>query len=105
MKRVPRAVIVVVALVAVQGAAVLAYRHIQADYYGHVSELLAKAVRKSALDDVLTKEDGEILLESLRSWGALDKDMRYVKGAASSGRRGWEKNPGGGLTARVQLPI
>lgn len=75
------------------------YRHIQADYYGHVGELLAKAVKKSALDDALTKEDGEILLETLRSWGALDKDMRYVKGAASSGRRGWDKNPGGGLTA------
>jgi monoamine oxidase len=75
------------------------YREVVADYYGHVSELLAKAVNKSALSDTLTKEDGDLLLESLRSWGALDKNMRYVKGRESSGRRGWDKGPGGGLTA------
>ena len=75
------------------------YREVVADYYGHVSELLAKSVNKSALSDTLTKEDGDLLLESLRSWGALDKNMRYVKGRESSGRRGWDKGPGGGLTA------
>ncbi|MBU0555487.1 MAG: NAD(P)/FAD-dependent oxidoreductase [Alphaproteobacteria bacterium] len=75
------------------------YRHIQADFYGHVSELLAKAVNKNALSDTITTEDGEILLEALRGWGALDKNMRYVKGQESSNRRGWEKQPGGGLTA------
>ena len=75
------------------------YRTIAADYYGHVSELLAKAVKQGALADSLGKEDGEILLESLRSSGALDKNMRYVKGRESSGRRGWDKQPGGGLTA------
>jgi len=79
------------------------YRHIQADYYGHVSELLAKAVNKGALTDTLSKEDGEILLESLRSWGALDKNFRYVKGRESSNRRGWDKEPGGGLSA-VPIP-
>ncbi|MCW2361551.1 MULTISPECIES: NAD(P)/FAD-dependent oxidoreductase [Sphingobium] len=81
------------------GGAPQRYRHVQADFYGHVSELLAKAVNKNALADTLSKEDGDILLESLRSWGALDKDMRYVKGRESSNRRGWEKQPGGGLTA------
>ena len=75
------------------------FRHINADYFGHVGELLAKAVNKNALDDTVSKGDAETLLSSLRSWGALDKDYRYVKGAASSERRGWEKNPGGGLTA------
>jgi monoamine oxidase len=75
------------------------YKTIQADYYGHVAELLAKAVRQSALDDAVTGEDVEILLESLRSWGALDNNMRYVRSRASSGRRGWQKGPGGGLTA------
>ena len=54
------------------------YATIQADYYGHVSELLAKAVNQQALGDALTKEDGEILLQSLKNWGALDKDYRYV---------------------------
>ncbi|HEX8055290.1 MAG TPA: FAD-dependent oxidoreductase, partial [Novosphingobium sp.] len=75
------------------------FRHAQADYYGHVGELLAKAVNKGALTDTITKEDGEILLESLRSWGGLDKNMRYVKGRESSNRRGWDKEPGGGLSA------
>lgn len=79
------------------------YRHIQADYYGHVGELLAKAVNKGALNDTVSKEESEMLLESLRNWGALDKDFRYVKGAASSTRRGWEKEPGGGLSA-VPIP-
>jgi monoamine oxidase len=75
------------------------YKTIQADYYGHVSELLAKAVNQNALSDAVTAEDAEILLESLRSWGALDSNMRYVKGPNSARRRGWEKGPGGGLTA------
>ncbi len=75
------------------------YRHIQADFQGHVGELLAKATNKGALSDALTKEDGEILLEALRGWGGLDKDFRYVAGRASSDRRGWAKDPGGGLTA------
>ncbi|WJS99895.1 flavin monoamine oxidase family protein [Novosphingobium humi] len=75
------------------------YRHIQADFYGHVGELLAKSVNAGALAQTVSKEDGEILLEALRSWGALDRNMRYVKGAASSGRRGYDKEPGGGLSA------
>ncbi|MBN9144675.1 MAG: flavin monoamine oxidase [Novosphingobium sp. 63-713] len=75
------------------------YRHIQADFYGHVGELLARSVNAGALAQTVSKEDGEILLEALRSWGALDRNMRYVKGAASSGRRGYDKEPGGGLSA------
>lgn len=75
------------------------YRHIQADFYGHVGELLAKSVNAGALAQTVSKEDGEILLEALRSWGALDRNMRYVKGLASSGRRGYDKEPGGGLSA------
>src|SRR5690606_14857461 len=46
-----------------------------------------------------TAEDAEILMESLRSWGALDNNMRYVRSNAASSRRGWQKGPGGGLTA------
>ena len=75
------------------------YKTIQADYYGYVSELLAKAVNQNALSDAVTAEDAEILLESLRSWGALDSNMRYVRGPNSARRRGWDKGPGGGLTA------
>ncbi len=77
-----------------------AIREIKADYQGHVAELLAKATRQNALDASVSKEDQEKLLESLRDWGALDKNYAYVASDASSDRRGYEKNPGGGLTAR-----
>jgi monoamine oxidase len=76
------------------------YREIKADYQGHVAELLAKATHQSALDTTVSKEDREKLLESLRDWGALDKDFTYGKNLTSSERRGYEKDPGGGLTAR-----
>jgi len=76
------------------------YRAIKADYQGHVAELLAKATRQNALDASVSKEDQEMLLESLREWGALGKDFSYAASEAASDRRGYEKNPGGGLSAR-----
>jgi len=76
------------------------YREIKGDYQGHVAELLAKVVRQSALDVSVSKEDQERLLESLRDWGALDGNYAYTAGEPSSRRRGYEKNPGGGLSAR-----
>jgi monoamine oxidase len=76
------------------------YRAIKADYQGHVAELLSKATRQRALDETVSKEDQEKLLESLRLWGALDNDFKYSASIASSDRRGFEKEPGGGLTAR-----
>jgi monoamine oxidase len=76
------------------------YREIKADYQGHVAELLSKATRQNALDASVSKEDQEKLLESLRDWGALDRNYAYVASVDSSDRRGYQKNPGGGLTAR-----
>jgi len=76
------------------------FREIKADYQGHVAELLAKATRQHALDASVSKEDQEKLLESLRDWGALDGNFAYVAGEASSDRRGYQKEPGGGLSAR-----
>jgi len=75
-------------------------RAVQADYDGHVAELLAKATRNHALDADVTAEDQEILLSSLRFSGALDSNYRFVKGFDSSERRGFERDPGGGLSAR-----
>src|SRR5580704_4437108 len=75
-------------------------RAVQADYDGHVAELLAKATRSQALDADVTVEDREILLASLRMWGALDENYRFVKGSDSSERRGFDRDPGGGLSAR-----
>jgi monoamine oxidase len=76
------------------------YREIKADYQGRVAELLAKATRQHALDASVSREDQEKLLASLRDWGALDRNYAYVAGDGSSDRRGYEKKPGGGLSAR-----
>ena len=83
------------------------YRHVQADYQGHVAELLSKAVNTHQLDAPVSKEDQDILLESLRSWGALDKDYRYTTSGRSSGHRGYDVQPGGGLmpTAVLSTPL
>jgi monoamine oxidase len=75
------------------------FRHVQADFNGHVSELLSKAVRKNSLDDSVTREDQDKLLEAMRQWGALDGSFRYTAGDASSSRRGYQVSPGGGLMA------
>ena len=75
-------------------------REVKADFDGGVSELLAKALKKGALDDAASKEDQEILLEALRDLGALDKDFRYRAGDDSAWHRGYAKDPGGGLDAR-----
>ena len=75
------------------------YRHVMSDFYGHVAELLAKAVRQNKLDEAVSREDQEILLEALRSWGALNPDLSY----RASNRRGYERDPGGGLDGAPQL--
>ena len=74
-------------------------RDIKIDFQGHVAELLAKVTQKGKLEGDVVKEDQEMLLEALRSWGALDKDYAYVKGLTSSEFRGFAKDPGGGLGA------
>jgi monoamine oxidase len=73
------------------------YRHIQADFNGYVSELLAKATNQRKLDETVTQEDQEILLQALRGWGALDENYTYKASLAASGRRGYDKDPGGGV--------
>ena len=75
------------------------YRHVQADFQGYVAELLSKSTRQNALDQAVTKEDQEVLLQALRQWGALDKNYEYKIGEASSNRRGFESDPGGGTTS------
>ncbi len=79
------------------------FRDVDADYKGHVSELLAKSTQQHALDQAVAKEDQELLLESLRSWGALDKNFAYAKGPESSTRRGFAKYPGGGLSGKPEF--
>ena len=64
-----------------------------------IAELLAKATRKGALDEAVTNEDQEILLEALRAHGGLDDDFRYRAGDISAAFRGYARDPGGGLGA------
>lgn len=68
------------------------YRHILADYNGQTAELLSKAVNQDALNDSVNKETQELLLESLRNWGALDKDFRYTAATAAA-QRGFAQDP------------
>jgi monoamine oxidase len=73
------------------------FREVQSDFYGHVSELLAKCTAQGKLDEAVTAEDREMLLDALRSWGALDQNYQYTKGIQVSERRGYDVDPGGGL--------
>lgn len=75
------------------------YREVQADFHGGIAEMLSMGARKGALDEALGKEDLEILYEALRSWGALNRDGRYVRGKTSSDRRGYAIEEGGGPIA------
>jgi monoamine oxidase len=74
-------------------------REIKADFQGHVSELLAKVTQQDKLADTVSREDQEMLLEALKSWGALDKDYSYKAGPISAEFRGYQRDPGGGIGA------
>ena len=75
------------------------FRDIFTDFNGGIASLLAKATNQNALDDLVTEADQKILLEALKSFGALDDDYNYTESVAVSMRRGFEKLPGGGLSA------
>jgi monoamine oxidase len=77
-------------------------REYNSDFNGTVAELLAKSVKQHGLDAPLATEDGEILLEALQLWGALDRNYRYVESNDTSDRRGYQRAPGGGLSARPE---
>ena len=70
------------------------HREAKADVYGYVSELLSKATDQGALDQELTGDDKDRLLEFLRSFGALSNG-EYAGG----GRRGYAVEPGAGTQA------
>ena len=78
------------------------YREVQADYQGHIAELLSKAVNQGALDQDVTAEDRQKLLESLRVWAGLDADNLYRTSPATSLRRGFAVDAGGGLMPAAQ---
>src|SRR5207342_89899 len=72
------------------------------DTRGHVSELLAKAVRAHALDEDLTEADHDRMLAFLRTYGDLDAGFAY-KG---SPRSGVARAAGAGeVTEQVRPPL
>jgi monoamine oxidase len=79
------------------------YRHIYADFKGHVAELLSKAVNAGHLDGEVTAEDKDKLLEALQNFGVLDRQFRYTKSFFTSDTRGFDVDPGGGLRAMPVL--
>jgi monoamine oxidase len=78
------------------------YRHVEADFHGYVAEMLAKVANRDGLNGAVTTEDKEKLLEALRSWGALDRNYAYARGETSGERRGYDKDPGGGLDGQPE---
>ena len=81
------------------GGAPQRIRDIKTDFQGQVSELLAKVTQQGRLDEAVSKEDREILLQALRSWGALDNNYAYKANLISGDLRGYARAPGGGLGA------
>ncbi|MGW0820519.1 FAD-dependent oxidoreductase [Streptomyces sp. NPDC002845] len=76
------------------------YRTAKADVYGYVSELLAKAAHKGALDQELTAEDQERLVEFLQDFGELGDKLTYEGGRR---RRGYSVVPGAAGTPGAPL--
>jgi monoamine oxidase len=74
-------------------------RDIKSDFQGQISELLAKVTQQGKLDETVSKEDREILLQALKSWGALDGYYAYKANLISAEFRGYASGPGGGLGA------
>ncbi len=67
------------------------------DTRGHVSELLAKCIRKDALDQEISKDDQERMLAFLRTYGDLKADYSYT----GSERSGAARLPGAGPDTEV----
>ena len=73
------------------------YRELAVDFKGHVAELLGKALDAGSLDAKVSAEDKAKLLEAMREWGVLDKNMAYATGLPVSNQRGYDRAPGGGV--------
>ena len=74
------------------GGKAVQQRQLVNDTRGHVAELLAKCIKRSALDEELTSDDKERMLVFLRKYGDLSPDCFY-KG---SPRSGYKVMPGAG---------
>lgn len=88
-------------------------REVQVDFRGHTAELLAKVIKKDALDRPLSRDDREKLLEYLREEGNLDATLRYPRRGDTAPdptypdhRRGYDPLPGAiGERGAPTLPL
>jgi monoamine oxidase len=77
-------------------------RQAENDTRGHVSELLEKAVNQGLLDQDMSKEDRQRMLDFLRTYGPLDDAGKYV----GSDRAGYSQTAGAGdQTGVLSQPI
>jgi monoamine oxidase len=71
----------------VKGVGRVRMREATADLRGYVDELLAKAVKRDALDRPMTPDDKEALVEYLREDGGLNPDLAYKPTSARGDTR------------------
>lgn len=76
-------------------------REVMADVRGYTAELLAKVVKRGQLDEPLSAEDRERLVEYLRGEGRLDDNLKYIRSGDTSDSsshldhfRGYTASPG-----------
>ena len=79
------------------GGVAVPQRRVDYDTRGHVSELLAKCIRKGALDEEINASDRERMVAFLSQCGDLNPDLLY----RGSGRAGYKIFPG----ADSQMPV
>jgi monoamine oxidase len=79
------------------GGVAVPERRVFNDTRGHISELLAKCVRKGALDEEFTAEDRERMIEFLVQYGDLNPDLLF----RGTDRSGFKVPP----SAELQEPI
>jgi monoamine oxidase len=75
------------------GGVAVPERRVFNDTRGHVSELLAKCVRKGALDEEFNADDRERMIEFLRQYGDLNPDLLF----RGTDRSGFKIAPGAEL--------
>ncbi|HET9664094.1 MAG TPA: FAD-dependent oxidoreductase [Burkholderiales bacterium] len=74
------------------------------DTRGHVAELLAKAIRRGALDQEVTLEDRERMLAFLQTYGDLSAEFLY-KGSSRAGAAQLPGAAGQEMVGRDPLPL
>jgi monoamine oxidase len=79
------------------GGVAVPERRVFNDTRGHVSELLAKCVRKGALDEEFSADDRERMIEFLRQYGDLNPDLLF----RGTDRSGFKIAPGAELAEPV----